>query len=54
MIIEVSFGLVGGVNFGLERSWNIVDSLIKKYPGATWKRIVNWRKGEGKYVVSID
>ena len=41
MIIEVSFGLVGGINFGLERSWNIVENIIKKHPHATWKKIVN-------------
>lgn len=54
MIIEVSFAVVGGMNFGLERSWKIVEGLIKKYPYATWKRVVNKRKGKGKYVVKID
>lgn len=54
MIIEVSFALVGGVNFGLERSWNIVDNILRKYPHATWKKIVNWKRGRGKYVVKID
>ena len=54
MIIEVSFGLVGGVNFGLEKSWNTVENLIRKYPHATWKKIVNWKKGKGKYIVEID
>jgi|TARA_B100001971_G_C18250132_1_gene577497 hypothetical protein len=51
MIFEISFALVGGINFGLEKSWKIVGALIKKYPGATWKRIVNLRKGKGKYIV---
>jgi len=54
MIIEVSFGLVGGMNFGLERSLNIVRDLMKKYPDATWKRIINKRKNKGKYLVEID
>jgi len=54
MIIEVSFGLVGGVNFGLEKSWNTIETLIRKYPHATWKKIVNWKKGKGKYIVEID
>ena len=52
MIIEVSFALAGGINFGLENSWSIVEDLIKKYPHASWKRIVNKKKG--KYVVRID
>jgi len=54
MIIEVSFGLVGGVNFGLEKSWSTVEILIRKYPHATWKKIVNWKKDRGKYVIEID
>jgi hypothetical protein len=54
MIIELSFALVGGVNFGLEKSWKIVETLIKKYPQATWKKIVNSRKGKGKYIVEIE
>ena len=54
MIIEVSFGLVGGINFGLEKSWSLVEDLIKKYPHATWKKMVNWKKSKGKYVVEID
>ena len=53
MIIELSFAMVGGVNFGLENSWTVVDNLLKKYPQATWKRIINARKGIGKYVVKI-
>jgi len=54
VIIEISFVVVGGINFGLERSWRMVDDLIKKYPHATWKKIVNWKKGRGKYIVEID
>lgn len=53
MIIELSFALVGGVNFGLERKWNIVQDIMKKYPHATWRKIVNMRKGIGKYVIRI-
>jgi len=54
MIIEMSFGFVGGVNLGLERSWGIVENLLKKYPHATWRRIVDMKKGIGKYVVRIE
>ena len=54
MIIEVSFGLAGGINFGLEMSWEIVEKIIKKYPNATWKRIINWKDNKGKYLVKID
>ena len=54
MIIELSFGLVGGVNFGLEKSLNIIRDIMKKYPEATWKKMINWKKGRGKYVVEID
>ena len=53
MIIELSFVLVGGVNFGLEKQYNLVDDILKKYPHAIWKRIVNWKKGRGKYIVEI-
>jgi hypothetical protein len=52
MIIEISFAVVGGLNFGLERSWNRVKDILTKYPSATWKKILN-RKGEGKYIVEI-
>ena len=52
MIFEVSFALVGGINFGLEKSWKLVEALIKKYPGATWKKITNLKKGTGKYIVN--
>ncbi|MDD5191784.1 MAG: hypothetical protein PHH54_05155 [Candidatus Nanoarchaeia archaeon] len=54
MIIEISFGLVGGINFGLEKYWGMVNDLLKKYPYATWTKIVNWKKGRGKYIVEID
>ena len=53
MIIEVSFGLVGGINFGLEKSWDLVENIIKKYPHASWSKIVNWKKGKGKYIIKI-
>ena len=52
MIIELSFALVGGVNLGLEKSWRTVENLLKRYPHATWKKIMH--KREGKYVVQID
>ena len=54
MIIELSFGLVGGMNFGLEKSWNIIRDIMRKYPEATWKKMINWKKGKGKYIVEID
>lgn len=52
--IEVSFGLAGGLNFGLEKSWEIVDALLKKYPGAYWRKRVNKRRGKGKYIIEVD
>ncbi len=54
MIIELSFAMVGGANLGLEKSWGLVQNLMKKYPHATCKRIINWKKGKGKYIVEID
>ena len=54
MIYEISFALIGGINFGLEKSWRLVDELIKKYPDATWKRKINWKKGKGRYIVNTD
>ena len=54
MIFEVSFALIGGVNFGLEKSWKLVESLIRRYPGAIWKRKIYKKKGEGKYIVEIN
>jgi len=53
MIYEISFAIVGGMNLGLEKSWKMIDSLIKRYPHATWKKIINWKKGRGKYIVEI-
>ena len=54
MIIEVSFGLVGGINFALEGSWNLIRDIISKYPHATWEKIIDIKKGIGKYIVKID
>jgi len=54
MILEISFGLIGGVNFGLEKSWDLIKSIITKYPQATWIRIVNRKKGKGKYIIEIN
>ena len=54
MIIELSFMVVGGTNLGLEKSWRFVEALIRKYPHATWKKIVNYKKGVGKYIVEIE
>jgi hypothetical protein len=54
MIIELSFVIVGGVNLGLERQWNIVETIIKKYPQASWRKIIDWKKGKGKYIVEIE
>lgn len=54
MIIELSFAVVGGANLGLEKSWKAVETLMKKYPGATWKKIVDWKKGRGKYIIEIE
>ncbi|MDD5193419.1 MAG: hypothetical protein PHF67_02420 [Candidatus Nanoarchaeia archaeon] len=54
MILELSFAIVGGANLGLEKSWGFIQNLMKKYPHATWKRIINWKKGQGKYIVEID
>jgi hypothetical protein len=53
MIIELSFALVGGVNFGLEKSWRVVENLMKRYPSATWKKIINLKNGKGRYIVEI-
>jgi len=54
MIIELSFVIVGGANLGLEKSWNVVEQLMKRYPQATWKKIINWKRGKGKYIIEID
>jgi hypothetical protein len=53
MIIEISFCLIGGINFGLERSWDLVKSLVNKYPEAVWKKEID-EKGSGKYIIEID
>jgi len=50
----VSFALVGGINFGLENSWKVVEGLIKKYPGAMWKKKINQKTEEGKYIIEVD
>ena len=54
MIIELSFVIVGGANLGLERYWEFIEALMKKYPHATWKKVVDWNEGKGKYIVEID
>ena len=51
VIYEISFALVGGINFGLERSWKLVEDIINKYPNATWKKKINWKKKKGRYIV---
>jgi hypothetical protein len=51
VIFEISFALVGGINFGLEKSWRLVEQIIKKYPEATWKRKVNQKKKKGTYII---
>jgi len=53
MIIELSFALVGGVNFGLEKRYRIIQDILTKYPYATWKKVVDLKKGIGKYIVRI-
>jgi len=54
MIIEISFGLVGGLNFGLEKSFGLIKNITMKYPHAVWKKVVDVKKGIGKYIVEID
>ncbi|MDP2926126.1 MAG: hypothetical protein Q8N99_07150 [Nanoarchaeota archaeon] len=54
MIIELSFALVGGTNLGLENSWPFIENLMKKYPHATWKKEIDFKKGKGKYIVEIE
>ena len=53
MIIEVTFAIVGGINFGLEKSWQIVEDLLKLYPQASWKKKIDKRKKKGKYIIQI-
>ena len=54
MILELSFGLVGGMNLGLERYWDVVDNIMKKYPHASWKKIIDWKHKRGKYIIEIE
>jgi len=54
VIIEISFGLAGGVNFGLEKCWGMINDLLRKYPCATWTKIINRKKSKGKYIVEIN
>lgn len=54
MIIELSFVMVGGANLALEKKWGAIEKLMRKYPQATWKKIVDYKKGCGKYIVEID
>jgi len=54
MIIRINFGLAGGLNFALEKSYSIIQEIMKKYPQATWKRTINRRKENGSYIIEID
>jgi len=54
MILEISFGLAGGLNFGLEKSLSLIKDIMVKYPHATWKKIVDIKKGKGMYVIEIE
>ena len=54
MIFEISFVMIGGINLGLEKSWAMVDNLLKKYPGAIWKKSIDNKTKKGKYIVEID
>ncbi len=54
MIIEISFGLAGGLNFGLEKSWGVVKDIMIKYPHAVWKKVINRKKSVGRYIVEVD
>jgi hypothetical protein len=54
MIIELSFAIVGGANLGLEKSWKAVEQLMKRYPQATWKKMIDWKGCKGKYIIEID
>ena len=53
MIIELTYKLKGGVNFALEKSWGVVKNIMIKYPSATWKKITDFEKGIGRYVIII-
>ena len=54
MIIEISFALAGGINFGLEKSLSLIKEIMIKYPHAVWKKVVNRKKGLGKYIIEVD
>ena len=54
MILEISFGLAGGLNFGLEKSLSLIKDIMIKYPQATWRKIVDRKKGVGKYIIEVD
>lgn len=54
MIIELSFALIGGTHIGLEKSWKVVEMIMKRYPQAIWKKEIDWEHKKGKYVVEID
>ncbi|MEM0465130.1 MAG: hypothetical protein QXW97_00310 [Candidatus Pacearchaeota archaeon] len=53
MIIKLSFVLIGGANLALEKKWGIIEHIIKNYPQATWRKIVNWKKGVVKYIIDL-
>ncbi len=54
MIFELPFTLIGGINLGLENSFEFIKSLLEKYPHADWKKIINKKKKKGKYIIKID
>lgn len=54
MILELSFGLIGGAHIGLEKSWKFVEGIMKKYPWAKWEKEIDWENKTGKYVIEID
>lgn len=54
MILELSFVLIGGTHIGLEKSWEVVESIMKKYHGAKWEKEIDWENKRGKYVVEIN
>jgi len=54
MIIELSFVLVGGANLGLEKHWHTIENIMRKYPKATWRKVINWKNGKGKYVIEVE
>jgi len=54
MILEFSFVILGGANLDLEKSWNAISGIMKKYPYAKWKKVIDWKSKKGKYIVQID